>query len=346
MGRPKKIPANVRKHGSGWRGVVTVLGTRTYGPVYDFPEDAGKWVADFRAGRLVLETAPLNLTLADGLKLIVRDLDESGARPPTYDMYRNHGRVVFAKLGGADTMLRKITPDRMRQFVKERLADGIAPSTIVGKEVFVIRRLWKLAKKLAPLPDDPTQELRLPKVRQARYHVLSKEKVHRILAAIREHKAPRAARDADFVEFLWLTGMRRAEMGRVSIDDIDLETNKIWLDGKSDDRYVSIGPASHEVMRRIIAGAKPSGLLTTWRTVEKLFERWKDRLSLPHFSPHMMRASFATEMAKHVPLLALQWCLGHKRPEQTARYYHGSGDVVESALDGLTKLSPTPPQSS
>lgn len=346
MGRPKKLPANVRRHGTGYRGVVTVTGERTYGPSYDFPEDAAKWVLDFRAGRLALEASTLDLTLADGLRLIERELDETAAKPPTYDMYRNHGRVVFAKLGGADTLLRKLSPDRMRRFVKLRLDEGISPSTIVGKEVFIIRRLWKLANKIAPLPPDPTQDLRLPKVRQARYHFLSKAQVHRIVAAIRNHKARLATRDADFVEFLWLTGMRRAEMSRVSVDDIDLETNRIWLDGKADDRYATIGPASHPVMRRIIAGAKPSGLLTTWRTIEKLFERWKDRLSLPHFSPHVMRHSFGTEMARHVTLLDLQWLMGHSNPKQTSRYFHGTGAAVESALDALTKPSPTPKPSS
>lgn len=333
MARKKKLPPNVRRHGTGYRGVVSRQSKRVYGPVYDFPEDAAEWVLRFREAAETMDLALARPTLEFGLQEILRDLRSSGGRPGTVSFYENHAKVLMKRLGGQDRTLDSIGPADLQGYVVSRLDDGVSPGT-VRKELGILKRMWGLVAKVSPLPVCPLDSIRLPKARTARFHALPKAKVLEVIEKIRGSKYRTATRDADLVMLLWLTGIRRAELSRMKPEHLDVENHRIWIEGKTNDRYQKIPKSAVGVLERLVAQSK-DGRITTWRTVEKVFERWKDRLGLPYFSPHVIRHSFATEMAKHVKLLDLQHLMGHTSTKQTARYYHASDDAVQSALDGL-----------
>lgn len=338
----RRLPRNIRQHGDGFRAVVGRDGTRYRSPTFDTIERAVAWRDAFtriRAQSPIL--APL--TLARGLELIHADLEATAARADTFAFYRNHARILFAGLGGADVLVQSIDPDAIRRYVSARRAAGVAPGTIVGKELFVLRRILRLATAAGyVLVGDPFQGVRLPRGRAGRFDVLTRERVAELVAAMRVHRARKAGWHADLVELLFATGLRRSELARLRVVDIDLDAGRIFVDGKTGNRYQPFGAALVPVLRRLVAAAQPDGrLVRSYRTVERLFETWQRRLGEPRFTPHVMRHSYATAMAALVDPFELMALMDHKSLKQTSRYYHARGVAVRAALDRL-RLDPPP----
>lgn len=358
MPRKKKLPECIRRHGSGYRAVCGGPDDRVRGPVLPTVDEAVTWRDTYRKALAQPIQRAITLTLTEGLELVLRDLQATGARDDTAKFYRNHSRPLFAALGGGDVGVHTITAAQLRRFIDDRRAAGISPATIVGKDLFVLRRIMKLARADGfILPDDPFATIKMPKGRAGRFGVLTRERLAELVARMRrlQSKYRSAGRDADVVEALFCTGLRRAEFARLRVPDIDLPAHRMFVDGKTGNRYQPFGATLAPVLRRLIAQALPDGrLVPSWRTVEKLFERWQKRLGEPLFSPHVMRSSFATDMAARVGPFELMALMDHSDLKQTSRYYHGRGENMRAALDDLrpgrrsrprtsTAAAPAPP---
>lgn len=343
----KKLPPNVRAHGSGYRAVVGIDGQRYRSPVLPSVADVQAWLKQFASARQQGATTPLELTLKQGLALILDDLRDTGARPATVAFYENHARPLFAGLGGDQVKLHNVTPADVRGYIAARREQGVSAGTVVGKELFVLRRMVKLARAQGyPLPVDAFEGVRTPKSRSVRYDYLTQAQVADVVAKIRATGLKRAPWFADIVELLFSTGIRRAELVRMKVADVQFDKGRIWIDGKARDRHQTFGKALVPVLRRLVAEAQPDGrIVASEDTVEKAFDRWRKKLGLAHFSPHVMRHSYATAMAARVSQWQLMGLMDHSDLKQTARYYHARGDDVRDALDNLRLDPPAPGQS-
>ena len=338
--KPEKLPPNVRRHGKKFRAVLSVDGERQRSPVLPTVAAVQEWIQQFRD----VDRGPddlVNLTLRRGLELIEEDLRATEARKDTFSFYRRHGNRLFTGLGGDDQLVASITSGRLRAYIAQRRAEGVSAGTIVGKELFILKRIRKLALQEGYiLPIDPFARLRLPKSRTGRFGVLTRERIGEILTKMRAagRKAPW---HADLVETLFCTGLRRAELARLRVKDIDFAARRIFVDGKTGHRYQPFGKDLDPVLARLVAAAQPDGrLITSVHTLEKVFERWAVKANEPRFSPHVMRHSYGTEMAALVGPFDLMALMGHKSLTQTSRYFHGRDAGVRAALDGLR---PDPP---
>jgi integrase/recombinase XerC len=344
MPRKKKLPECIRRHGAGYRAVVTdATGERQRSLTMPTVEEAVEWRDNFRAAEAQPATLP-PLTLAVGLELIKDELAETAAREATTAFYVNHSRPLFAGLGGDSALVHRLTAVDLRRYIDLRLAAGVNASTVVGKELFVLRRLMKLARaKGYVLPADPFAGLRLPKFRVGRFDCMTKERVAECVAAMRASAKGKAAWHADLAELLFATGIRRAELSRLRVRDIEFDNARISVDGKTGHRYQTFGASLEPVLRRLVAKAQRNGhLVASFRVVEKAFERWQKKLGEPRFMPHVLRHSYATFMANRVEPLELMGLMGHTTLAQTSRYYHARGDALRGALDAL-QLGPQPP---
>lgn len=339
--RRKKLPKNIRRHGAGFRAVVEADGRRFQSPTLPSVERAVAWRDAFKASERQEPSLP-PLTLAQGLRLILDDLDATAARDATREFYVNHARILFAGLGGDATSVATITRAMLAAYIERRRRDGVAASTIVGKELFVLRRIRKLAIAAGySLPTDPFLGLRTPKVRTERFAYLTKERIAELVAAMRAAKQPRAAWHADIVEAIFATGLRLSEFSRLRPGDVDFETGTLSVDGKTGHRRQTFGPALEPALRRLVAACGDGGTLASHRTIEKLFPTWQRRLGEPRFSAHVLRHSFATAMAEKVEPFDLMGLMDHKDLRQTSRYFHARGDAHRAALDSL-RLDPPP----
>lgn len=339
--KPKKsvpVPAaRVRRHGSGFRGVATVLGRRAYGPTYRTIEEAEAWLAtiDVTDPR---QTGPL--TLKDGLTLLLRDLADSGGADGTIAFYRR-AHLELAAVLGEDTRLDMIDERAVRFYLDRRKRDGIALQTIVRKELGTLRRIIRLAIAAGRLGRDPMAKVRMPKVRGGRFESIDAAVVDKAIADIRAENVDHA----DIVELIWRTSMRRAEVARLTVADVDLQARKLFVRGKTVDRYRPIGDRLAPVLERMVARAGPDGrLVSSMRKIEKLFAWWRDKLGLPVFSPHVLRHGFASDLLNQgVAASVVASLMGHSGVRMMDRYFHAQDAALLAAVDALGKGKPRPP---
>lgn len=166
---------------------------------------------------------------------------------------------------------------------------------------------------------------------------------------------------------LYATGVRRAELVRMRVNDIDSERMVIRIHGKGlKDREVMLSPVLLEALREHWRRHKPKEWLFPGRTDHKgdfpinskvvwlaCHEAAKRAGLERKVHPHVLRHAFATHLLDaDTDLRTIQVLLGHSNLEQTARYLHVSKRHLKTAvspLDALTlsnrELNPETPAS-
>jgi site-specific recombinase XerD len=164
---------------------------------------------------------------------------------------------------------------------------------------------------------------------------------------------------------LYATGVRRAELARLKITDIDSRRMVIHIQGGKGrkDRDVMLSPTLLEALREYWRGLrrKPTHWLfpggrshtgnrhispkTAWHACEKAAQRSGIRKKI---HPHTLRHCFATHrLEAGADLRTIQVLLGHRDLEETTIYLHLSQrhlNATASPLDSL-KLKDKVPQS-
>jgi integrase/recombinase XerD len=328
--RPKSVPApRVRRHGTGFRGVATILGKRAYGPTYATVEEAQAWLQSLdRIGPGAGEP----LTIESGMQLLERDLADTGAAAGTVAFYRR-AQLELATIFGDDTRLDELGESAIRFYIDKRKRRGVAMRTIVNKELGTLRRIIKLAMASGRLGRDPLAGVKMPKVRGGRFDVIAAADVAKAIATIRAKNADHA----DIVELVWRTSMRRAEVARLTVADIDLANRRLFVRGKTVNRYRPIGEALVPVLERMIARAESDGrLVSSLRKIEKLFDWWRGKLGLDAFSPHVLRHGFASDLLNRgVGESVVASLMGHSSTRMLARYFHAQDAALRAAVDQL-----------
>lgn len=203
----------------------------------------------------------------------------------------------------------------------------LAVNTIVGRIaalrfffVKVLRRPYRQIDLVYP-----KQPARLPTI-------LSEEEVARLLAS--------AVTSYHFVILLTLysTGLRRAELCRLKVADVDSKRKVIHVrKGKGNrDRDVPLSPKLLEVLRDYWRWRKPGPYLfpslfgtrrgqpidekTVWHAVRRAAQRAGIQKTI---SPHTLRHSWATHLLERgTDLRTIQLLLGHVDLEATTLYLH------------------------
>ena len=144
-------------------------------------------------------------------------------------------------------------------------------------------------------------------------------------------------RDRALVELLYGTGMRRAEIARVLLDDVDLAQRTILIrQGKGKkDRVVPLGKRAGGALLDYIEHSRPKLLrgddhgvlfvglggrpLSEHHVSDRIHELG-GRIGLK-MGPHVLRHSCATHLLKgRADILHIQRLLGHKSLQTTERY--------------------------
>ncbi|MEO0479581.1 MAG: tyrosine-type recombinase/integrase [Planctomycetota bacterium] len=333
----ERLPPNVKRHGNGFRAVIQIAGKRHYGPVVPTIGEAEAYVRAFKAAKVPNKVA----TLESSLELLVEDLESIGVRPATFEFYASHLQAVMEHFG-AETPLHRIRPEDVRRFIRASQQAGLASGTIV-KRVNCLSRLMKLAVRESLIPFDPTAGIRRPTLRSKRFSALSPDRVLAITERIRTFETglrsgpTHQERDADLVLVAFFTGMRRSELARLRVQDVDLELGELRVDGKTASRTIPIAKPLRAILERQMTDkAARENFLPNAEAIAQIFIQWRKRLDLPEFSAHMLRHSFASAAAAQgVTPYVLRDLLGHRRLEQVLTYFHSQGDAARSAVDSL-----------
>jgi site-specific recombinase XerD len=238
----------------------------------------------------------------------------------------------------------KLGPEHLRSYqaylLKERkLSPGSVENHVSALRFFFVRTLGRHQFR---------QFLPFPRVRKQLPKILSREEVAQLI------DASSSLFERTLLMVLYATGMRRAEIARLKIADIDSQRMIIHVvNGKGGkDRDLPLSPALLETLRAYWRWLKPRTYLfpsrlhrdseqpitdkMVWRACTQAAKRAGLRKRV---TPHLVRHSWATHLLEAgTNLRTIQLLLGHEDLEVTARYLHLSAQHLQQVVNPIEEL--------
>ena len=238
----------------------------------------------------------------------------------------------------------KLGPEHVRRYqpylLKQRkLCPGTVENHVAALRFLFVRTLHR---------HEFRQFLPYPKVRRKLPNILSREEVAQLI------DASSSLFERTLLMVLYGTGMRRAEIARLKIADIDSQRMVIHVvNGKGGkDRDLPLSPLLLETLRAHWRWLKPQTYLfpsrlhrnceqpisdkIVWRACTEAAKRAGIRKKV---TPHLVRHSWATHLLEAgTDLRTIQLLLGHEDLEVTARYLHLSQQHLHQVANPLDEL--------
>lgn len=292
--------------------------------------------------------------------------------PTTYAFYQEQIRSLIVPALG-HFKLKDITAAHVQQYIQQlsempkstragekESGETISPSTI-RRYLTVLQSIFKQAVKLGLIPETPakTEKLTIPKVKQPKIEIFSKQEAAQMLACLETE-------DIQFQTLIQLAifmGARRGELVALKFSDVDFEQSKITIERAAvklkgqktiikppkdyEVRTVTVNQSCLELIKLLRAEKAREAarlgtqwinggwLFTTWngeimnpQTPTKQFSKFLERHGLRHRKFHSLRHTSATLLLyAGVNIKQVQGRLGHGDIETTNKYLH----VLEEA---------------
>jgi site-specific recombinase XerD len=312
----------------GWARVKGEHGVwkRTYGK---WRLTAREAFADAQRIRGHVERGGGSMTLANAMAAVTEEA-KAKRTEGTVRWYKEHFAVLLDKLG-ADRWLCDITPASLEEFVRDRVKD-VKPAT-VNADLTALHRVFAVAIRRGHATTNPVRMVDRPRADRPAMHFFPAED----LGALLDQVGDQFARDL-FIAFA-STGLRRAELARLLVADVDAAAGVLWVRGKVRAQSHPLPPAAAAAAARLALLAGGEALIsgTTERArrerIAETFRTWQRKLKEPRFHPHALRHSVATIMLRQGAAPGtVQRFLRHASYAMTQRYVH----MVEADVRGAT----------
>ena len=203
---------------------------------------------------------------------------------------------------------------------------------------------------------NPMTKTRRPKNRKEKPVVyLDENEIDSILDKIREESKPQFVnRDLAIVTLGIGTGMRVGALTQINVEDIDFRNNTINVIEKGGkERYLKFGVNTRNILSAWLvdrttyfSDAETNALFIsqhrqrlTVEGVRKLMKKYADGINGKHITPHKMRSSAATNMAKAgVDIQTIANILGHQSVTTTQRYAAVLEENKQKATEALDDM--------
>jgi integrase/recombinase XerD len=289
------------------------------------------------------EPGTLKARLADYLA----HLEVRGYSPQSVE-FRAHMLWYFAcwceerGLTAPSQVTRPLVQRYQRHLFYYRKANGqpLTAGTQYGR-LQVVQMCFRYLVREGQLPANPAADIDLPrKVRSLPKAVLTSDELEAVLA-LPDVSTPQGLRDRVMLEVLYATGLRRGELSRLSVWDIDLGARTLWVrKGKGDkDRVLPLSQRAAQWLQKYLDDGRPK---LSRRDDEKAL--FLSQLAEP-FAPSALsdlvrqyvragtsRASGSCHLFRHTMATAMldggadtrfiQAMLGHESLESTQLYTH------------------------
>jgi integrase/recombinase XerD len=275
-------------------------------------------------------------------KRMLEELQRRNYSPTTIRAYL-YAVEEFARYFGKSPD--KLDQEQLRQYQLHLLHERkLTIGTIVGRiaalRFFFVRVLRRPYREI---------DLVYPKRPERLPAVLSQDEVARLIDSAKN------LLDYAIVMTLYATGMRRAELCRLKVEDVDSERMIIHIrQGKGNrDRDVPMTPKLLKTLREYWRWMKPKtylfpGTVHNWRADKPITPKcvWSavqdaaKRAGIKkRVSPHTMRHSWATHLLENgADLRAIQMLLGHVDLETTAIYLHLSRRHLQAVVNPVESM--------
>lgn len=218
-------------------------------------------------------------------------------------------------------------------------ASGGLGRAAVNRKVSALRALCRFLREQGQVEGDPFLNVPLPKAERKLPRFLTQAEVDILLGRGAQGGEWPELRDRAILELFFSSGLRRTELTRMSVPDVDFYSGTVRVFGKgARERVVPVGDAALKAIRAYL-GARPRptdggiaaplwinarGRRLTGDGVALVVRRSAKKAGLlKGLSPHGLRHSFATELLTNgCGVRELQEMLGHTNIGSTQLYTH------------------------
>lgn len=238
------------------------------------------------------------------------------------------------------------TADMVRTWVVNLLEKGYHKSTL-HRKISSLKVFYKYLMNQDYIKTNPAALIVLPRLDQKLPDVLTEKQLRILLDDIDYPDTFEAIRDKLILEMLYQTGIRRAELVSLSIDDVDFYNLTIKVTGKG--KKQRIIPVDGSLVDTIKTYLKYRNALQQENISNRLFVTNKGRAIYAKLiyrivnrylhlvstaskrSPHILRHSFATHMLNNgADINVVKELLGHSSLNATQVYTHNTTDKIKS----------------
>ena len=227
----------------------------------------------------------------------------------------------------------------IRGWIVSMVEAGLSNRSI-NRKISALKAFYKYLLKTKQIQEDPLIKHKALKVSQRLQVPFSQLEIEEVIAALESANDFESVRNRLMVELLYSTGMRRAELIELQIDDVDLSNETIKVLGKRNkERYIPLLKNVQETItnyvtfRERLERINSTHLFLTnkgnkmyptlvYRVINSYFSNVSSKIKK---SPHVIRHSFATHLLNEgADLNSVKELLGHSSLASTQVYTNSS----------------------
>ena len=238
--------------------------------------------------------------------------------------------------------IQQVSHREVRSWFSQLMDDGFKPRTIHRKSSS-LKSFFKYLIIQGAVLQSPMDLVPLPKLGRQLPKFVEEKSLDILLNEIEFPQSFEGKRDKLIIDLFYQTGIRKAELISLTIDDVNFHLNQIKVLGKRNkERIIPISCSLIETIKEYLTYRKPSlesNLLITIKgkaLYPKLVynivnENLSKVTTLSKKSPHVLRHSFATHMLNNgAELNSIKELLGHVNLAATQVYTHNSLEKIKS----------------
>ena len=236
--------------------------------------------------------------------------------------------------------LQEVNYSMIRSWIVSMVDDQIS-NTSVNRKIQSLKAFYKFLLKTKQIDNNPLikhKALKTPKIIQIPF---SEKEVDLVLNQIKFSDDYDGFRDKLIIDLFYTTGIRRAELIGLQLQNIDIHSNTIKVIGKRNkERIIPILPIissqikKYLVLRAQLENVIDNSFLLLLKNGVKLNDSFVYRIINYYFSnvsekvkksPHILRHTFATHLLNNgADLNSVKELLGHSSLASTQVYTHNS----------------------
>lgn len=270
----------------------------------------------------------------------------------TVEAYKRDINAFDGFLNGRGKDLESATNTDVVSYLMDLKSGGKSKST-VNRKLASIRIFYKYMIASKQLYEDPTDEIKSPKIARKDIDYISYEDVMKLLAAPDE--SIKGKRDKALFEVLYATGVRVSEIIEMKLMDVNLRMGFVSCNGAHGKaRIVPMGNPAKEALQDYLEHSRPvlmresdpddpSGMLfvnylgepMTRQGFWKILKQYGQAAGIEDkLTPQTLRNSFAMHMVQNgIDILSLQELLGHEDITATEVYFGDTRNRIKDVYD-------------
>lgn len=281
---------------------------------------------------LISKTSFASIEIEDGFDKFLLMTCHTKAEA-THHCYKSHANTVIKDLASLNIKYFNEIDDKVIFQLVDLLRGRGCKNSTINKNIELLIRCYKHLQKLGYLPEQQFQYQHL-KESLPDIVVINEVQLKRII----NHTNTLCDRSKLMILLMICTGMRRAEIARIRIDNINLKTNRIYLiDTKCGcGRTVYYDPSLKDLISKVMSENKTFlfedkfGNHISYNAISMVVKRVANALDIPKLSPHKFRHTYATMLLKNgANIGVVRLLMGHSSLSVTHRYLDFTSDELD-----------------